>query len=216
MITNCRPLGWLLFNTYVEQQTLKYDQNVLTLPGDATIMGYWQTERYFSDYSKLLREEISVREPISEKNRRWQKRILEDDSISVHVRRGDYVRLGWSLPKRYYQNAINRVYQQTGASSLYFFSDDIEWVKEHTKELLPDSGDLETHYVECNDGETAYEDLRLMRTCNHHIVANSSFSWWGAWLDTKDSKYVVAPIHWVHDSVYQLDIVPDRWEIVGW
>ena len=210
-----QSLAVRLFNLYVEDQTLTFDPVVLELPGDITLDGYWQSERYFDEFAETLRHEISVSDPVSGVNRQWYDRISSANSVSVHVRRGDYVSLGWALPPEYYRDALNRIRSDTGATDLFFFSDDMDWVRTHKSALVADN-DYEVHFVECNDGETAHEDLRLMRSCDHHVIANSSFSWWGAWLDDSETKHVVAPDYWVHDSVEQLDIVPDRWTTVGW
>jgi hypothetical protein len=208
-------LATRLFNLYVEKRSLKFDPRVTELPGDVMLEGYWQSELYFNDFDETLRHELSVRNPVRGKNRWWYKRIVDTDSVSVHVRRGDYVALEWALPPAYYRNALNFIHRETEATNLFFFSDDMDWVRTHSQELLPDCSNFNVNYVECNDGETAHEDLRLMRTCDHHVVANSSFSWWGAWLDESKTKQIVAPNHWVHDSVDRLDIVPDRWTTVG-
>jgi len=204
------------FKLYVENRSLTFDPCVTELPGDVTLDGYWQSEQYFDDFTEMLRNEITVHDPVSGENRQWYERISETDSVSVHVRRGDYVSLGWALPPAYYRNALNLIRHKTGATSLYFFSDNMNWVRSHHHKLFPNGGDFNVNYVECNGGETAYEDLRLMRTCDHHIVANSSFSWWGAWLDESEAKQIVAPDYWVHDSVDHLDIVPNRWTTVDW
>jgi hypothetical protein len=76
---------------------------------------------------------------------------------------------------------------------------------------------FDVNYIECNDGETAHEDLRLMRACDAHVIANSTFSWWGgAWLDDSKSQHIVAPYQWFETPVEQLDIVPSRWTLVDW
>ncbi|WP_192812428.1 alpha-1,2-fucosyltransferase [Halorubrum sp. T3] len=201
---------------YVEDQSLTFDPNVPNLPGNVTLDGYWQSERYFTEFTETLRREITVRNPVSGENQRWYDLISDTGSVSVHVRRGDYVDLGWALPPSYYRNALNQIQDETDVTDLFFFSDNIDWIRTNQKDLVPDHSDTNVHYVECNDGETAHEDLRLMRACDHHIVANSSFSWWGAWLDNSETKIVIAPDYWVHDPVNHLDIIPDRWDTVSW
>lgn len=214
--TVSQPLATRLFNLYVEDRSLRFDPHVVQLPSDIILDGYWQSEQYFSDFDEKLRNEIFVHNSISDKNRQWYDCITDTDSVSVHVRRGDYVSLGWALPSIYYRNALNRIYNKTDVTDLFFFSDDMNWVRTNCEELLPEERDINVHYIECNNGETAYEDLRLMRSCDHHIIANSSFSWWGAWLDKSNQKQIVAPNFWVYDQVDNLDIVPNRWETAAW
>lgn len=207
-------LGMRLFGLYSENHPQKFDSHVLDFPSDITLNGYWQSERYFEEYADTLREEITVSEPIRGENAKWYDQIQEASSVSVHIRRGDYVSLGNALPPAYYRQSLTRIHKETGAESLFFFSDDMDWVRTHNEELLPESVDFDVNYVECNDGETAHEDLRLMRTCDSHVIANSTFSWWGAWLDGSDMNRVIAPNYWFDTPVEQLDIIPDRWTTV--
>jgi hypothetical protein len=209
-------LATRLFKLYVEDKSLTFDPRVPHLSGNVTLDGYWQSERYFAEFTDTLRREITVRNPVSGENQQWYDLISDTGSVSIHVRRGDYVDLGWALPPTYYRNALDRIHCTSDATNLFFFSDDMDWVQDNREELVPDHRDYDVHYVECNDGETAHEDLRLMRACDHHVVANSSFSWWGAWLDDSETKHVVAPDYWVHDSVNNLDIVPNRWYTSSW
>jgi hypothetical protein len=211
-----QQLATRIFGLFIEDKSLRFDPRVAKLPGNVTLDGYWQSERYFDGFTQVLRREITVCDPVSGKNQRWYNLINSTDSVSVHVRRGDYVSLEWALPPTYYRNALDYISCSSGATNLFFFSDDMDWVRANREELVPDHSDYDVHYVECNDGETAHEDLRLMRACDHHVVANSSFSWWGAWLDGSETKHVVAPNYWVHDSVDNLDIVPDRWHTSSW
>jgi hypothetical protein len=209
-------LAIYLFNLYVENRSLMFDSNVINLPGDVTLDGYWQSEQYFDDFTETLRREISVCNPLRGENSRWYERISNTDSISVHVRRGDYVSLGRELPQIYYRNALDHIYRETEATSIFFFSDDMSWIRDHIQKLLPESIEFNINYIECNDGETAYEDLRLMRSCDYHIIANSTFSWWGAWLDCENDTTIIAPDYWIREPVDKLDIIPNRWTTVGW
>lgn len=211
-----QSLATRLFKLYVGDQSLTFDPHIPDLPGNTTLDGYWQSERYFADFTEKLRREITVRNPMSGENRQWYDHITGTNSVSIHVRRGDYVSVGWALPPTYYRNALNLINNERNATNLFFFSDDMDWVRSSREELVPRHSDYDVHYVECNEGKTAHEDLRLMRACEHHVVANSTFSWWGAWLDKSETKRVVAPDYWVRDTVENLDIVPDRWITVGW
>lgn len=214
--TMAPQLAIYLFDLYVENRSFMFDSNVINLPGDVTLDGYWQSEQYFYDFTEALRREISVCNPLRGENSRWYERISDTDSISVHVRRGDYVSLGRELPQAYYRNALDRIYRETEATSIFFFSDDMSWVRDHIQKLLPENIEFDIYYIECNDSETAYEDLRLMCSCDYHIIANSTFSWWGAWLDCENDSRIITPDYWIRDPVDKLDIIPNRWITVGW
>jgi hypothetical protein len=201
---------------YKDDQTYKYDQRVNELPGDMHLKGYWQSEEYFKSYDEKIREEVSIPDPPVGKNREWYEQICDTESLSVHVRRGDYVNLDRALPPEYYRKAFRKMVEIAAISDVFVFSDDMKWVREHRQELIPHDAEFDLNYVECNDGSTAHEDLRLMRACDHHIVANSTCSWWGAWLDESDSKRIIAPNYWIRGRTDNLDIVPDRWQKVGW
>mgnify|MGYP000079585165 CR=1 FL=1 len=209
-------LAFYLFNLYVENNPQGFDPRVLDLPGDVTLNGYWQSERYFKEYADTLREEITVSDPPYGENKTLYDQIQDTDSVSVHVRRGDYVSLGRALPTEYYRNAIKYIHQETGTTTFYFFSDNMRWVRTHTKQLLPDGMDFNLNFVECNDGENAHEDIRLMHSCDHQIIANSTFSWWGAWLSENEESQVIAPDWWVREPTDKLDIIPERWRTIGW
>jgi len=201
---------------YKDDEALIYDQKVLELPGDIHLKGYWQSEEYFKSYAEKIREEVSIPDPPVGENRDWYKQICDTKSLSVHVRRGDYVNLDRALPPEYYRKALSTIAETDTIFDVFVFSDDMNWVREHRQEFVPSDTSYDLHYITCNDGSTAHEDLRLMRACDHHIVANSTFSWWGAWLDKSDSKRIIAPDYWIRDHTSNLDIVPDRWEKVGW
>ena len=201
---------------YKDDDTCVFDHRVLELPGNIHLDGYWQSEKYFQPYADVLRDEISVQNPPVGKNRDWYEQIESANSLSIHVRRGDYVNLDRVLPPEYYHRALQHITKTTVISDVFVFSDDMQWVREHRHELIPNNPEFDLNYVDCNDGSTAHEDLRLMRACDHHIVANSTFSWWGAWLNEADSKRVIAPDYWIQDDATNLDIVPERWEKVGW
>jgi hypothetical protein len=195
----------------------QFDPQVLKAPGNSILYGYYQSEQYFAGIRSLLREEISRCTELTDVSRTWKRRIVETNSVAVHVRRGDYVDQGWTLPAEYYRSAINAVRSLRGEAELFFFSDDMAWVREHSDVLLPSLDASSTvHYVDCNDGAAVANDLVLMKSCRHQIIANSTLSWWGAWLNRHDEKTVLAPAYWIHNPVDDIDIIPDRWETVDW
>lgn len=174
------------------------------------LAGYWQAYGYAEAVAPRLREQIRLREPASGHN----ARLLEQISaaripVSLHVRRGDYTLAAEgniALPMEYYRRAIDFVCQRFEDPVFFIFSDDLEFARSH----LP--GGARRVFVEGNDDFSAQEDLRLMAACRHHVIANSSFSWWGAWLNPHPQKVVVAPRHWGLSAarIYP-DLLPPHW-----
>ena len=195
------------------ERSLAFDPEVLSLPDGVCLDGYWQSEHYFKDSEYLIRSELSVRTPASEENLRALEKIRNCEAVSIHVRRGDYVvdphtnAVHGVCELEYYQKAVSYIANRCQhAPHLFVFSDDPEWIAENFK--LP----YETTLVRHNGANTGYEDLRLMSACKHHVIANSSFSWWGAWLNPSPTKIVVAPRAWFRSpSLDSSDIVPDGW-----
>jgi len=205
-------LGWKNRNVFKEKSLL-YDENFF-IPKDGVIIeGYFQSEKYFMDIRQLLLEQFTLKKSLSTYGEEIAKLIRENNSCSVHIRRGDYVQnestqaIHGSCDLDYYARAI--AYMETGHKNIkyYIFSDDVTWVKEH----LPINN---AHYIESEKERIPHEDIYLMSLCQHNIIANSSFSWWGAWLNQYVNKQVIAPKRWFLDEVmYQQsqDIVPVDW-----
>ena len=199
-------------NVYAEKM-FTFDADVLSLPDGVYLDGYWQTEKYFADFADAIRSDFAVRHVPSAANQAWLDRIAQTHSVSLHVRRGDYVSNAAAAAVHgtcdigYYERAVAYVHQATGMDPVLFvFSDDPDWVVANLR--LP----YQMHLIRDNDALTNYEDLRLMTACRHHIVANSSFSWWGAWLDGRPDSITIAPARWfVGDTPDARDLVPKRW-----
>jgi len=183
--------------------------------GDNILMqGYWQSEKYFCEIKHILDNEFSVKYPLSDKNLEIYKLIIGSNSVSIHVRRSDYLPNSHSdqifdnLNLTYYNSAIQIFANELEKPCFFVFSDDPEWVKSNLKINFPHI------YVDHNTAITAYEDMRLMSLCKHNIIANSSFSWWGAWLNRNEEKKVIAPIKWFNNNVRNIDcrdIIPKTW-----
>jgi hypothetical protein len=206
----------LLFSNeqkYIREKNYPFDPTILTLGEDIYLHGWWQSEKYFLNIRPLLLKDFTLRNPLAEKNKEVAQQIVASNSIGIHIRRLDYVKnkkTRWyhgELPKDYYEEALSRIISQTKNPKLFIFSDDIEWAREHMH--FP----YETSYIGWNL-QLPHEDMHLMSLCKHNITANSSFSWWGAWLNQNPDKIVVAPTPWValgppkHDSS---DVVPESW-----
>jgi hypothetical protein len=195
------------------QQGHGFDPQVLDLPDDTYLDGWWQDERYFSEIRSILLDELQLREAPSERAAHWLREMEEPVSVSLHVRRGDYVTnpaagsFHGLLGPAYYEAALERLVAAVGEPGLkvFVFSNDIEWCKNELRLAYP------TSFVD--SGNSGPADMRLMRSCRHHVVANSSFSWWGAWLSDHPGKVVVAPDRWFADPVAnaETEIVPRSW-----
>lgn len=178
--------------------------------GDGSYLhGYWQSEKYFPDIADQIRKSFRPVLPPSPQNAAIAEHIAATTSVSLHVRRGDYVALGTHgvCSEDYYNAALDHITPKLGKTpTVFVFSDDPQWA--HDNLPLP----FEKIVVDINGPETDYEDLRLMSLCNHNIIANSSFSWWGAWLNDNPHKIVTAPATWFGaKGMHNPDILPKGW-----
>ena len=175
--------------------------------------GYWQSERYFVEHSSIIRSDFTFRQPNTGYSAELARAILDTTAVSVHIRRGDYLNNTKTLslhgicPPDYYFKAIESLRMRVPGARFFAFSDDLRWVADV---LLPRYPDL--ILVDQNKGESSYNDMRLMTLCQHHIIANSSFSWWGAWLNASPEKIVIAPKQWFANSNETVDLIPGAWE----
>ncbi len=187
-----------------------FDPKALKLPDNSYLIGYWQTEKYFADSRDIILKDFSFKQPAKGKNAELLNQIKNSESISIHVRRGDYVtnkhasKFHGTKELSYYNTALSHFLKQTNNPTLFVFSDEPEWCKNNLKFKQ------KTVYVEGN--KKGYEDMRLMMNCRHNIIANSSFSWWAAWLNQNPDKLVAAPKQWFNDSsVNTKDVIPESW-----
>lgn len=199
---------------FVEKQ-YNFDSTVFNLD-NKYLDGYWQTEKYFKDIETNIRKEFTFKNKLDRRNQNLINKIKQGDSISIHVRRGDYINnfetanlYSGICTLNYYKKAIDIMKKEICNPIFYIFSDDIEWVK--SKLELEDA-----IYVNWNKGHKSYIDMQLMSKCKYNIIANSTFSWWGAWLNNYHNKIVIAPKKWFSDNnINSQDIIPDGWRRVG-
>ncbi len=188
----------------------KADNYILRAPANCYISGYWQSEIYFSHISENLKNEFELKAELPVALKNLEKEIIShQDSVSVHIRRGDYVEEETShyiCPKEYYFNAIDYIASEISFPHFYFFSDDITWVENNIRINRPAT------YITPTSNEVF--DLILLSKCKHHINANSSFSWWGAWLGETNESLVIVPNKWFIDRPFPQDRVPKRWIIL--
>jgi hypothetical protein len=189
----------------------QFAPEILNLPDNVYLDGYWQSEKYFTDIEDIIRKEFTVKTDQERKNRKLAELIASCDSVSLHIRRGDYVstpeirKVHGTCSLDYYFRCVDQLSKTVKNPHFFIFSDDHDWASDNLK--LPHPTTLVDH-----NGMKAYEDLRLMSQCRHHIIANSSFSWWGAWLNKNQDKIVIAPQSWFNDSSRDTkDLIPDSW-----
>jgi hypothetical protein len=189
-----------------------HDPAVARLPDDTCLEGFWQSPRYFADVAKRVREEFRVRGELSGRNAELAREIASCTAVSLHVRRGDYAadaatRAYHGLcPLDYYRHAAAYVSERVRDPVFFLFSDDPDWTRANL--------DLGARAIAVghNGPDDGAEDLRLLSLCRHHVIANSTFSWWGAWLCADPSKIVIAPERWFADPARDTsDLLPHGW-----
>jgi len=194
---------------YREKEEFEYDPLIFQQK-KSLIEGIWQVESYFRDLQDDLRREFRFRLPATDPYQQaLVERIQATSSVSLHVRRGDYFGLEYGKTHSvlssldYYRHAVDFIRGRVSNPQFFVFSDDIAWVKEH----LPLGA---VTYVDHNIGDRSYLDMYLMSICKHNIIANSTFSWWGAWLNAAPDKTVTIPDVWIHGKKCP-GIYPEGW-----
>lgn len=186
-----------------------YNSQLSSLEADVIFLeGYFQSEKYFLKYEKEIRTDFKIITPLKKITADAIENIQAVNSVSIHVRRGDYLNnfLHNTSKEEYYKRAVEIIENKIDSPVFFVFSDDMEWVKSNfiTKQ--------KTVFIDFNDASTNFEDIKLMSSCKHNIIANSSFSWWGAWLNENPDKIVIAPELWFNDnSINTKDIIPTNW-----
>ncbi|WP_256006479.1 alpha-1,2-fucosyltransferase [Pedobacter deserti] len=178
------------------------------------LKGYWHSEKYFAGIEHIIRDELKFTKVTGQQFAIYKSEVEKSPiSVSVHVRRGDYVHhpefsktFGF-IGLEYYDSAIAEIEERYPDARYFVFTDDPAWVKVNLK-LKPN-----TVYVENNGPDADIDDLHLMSLCAHNIIANSSFSWWGAWLNNNSQKIVIAPKKWFKNQPEwdTKDLLPDSW-----
>ena len=201
---------------YVRENSFHFDPDILNLDDNVYLDGYWQTEKYFADIANIIRYEFSVRSPLAGMNLQLAQQIDSCQAVSLHIRRGDYVsnpvtnQVHGTCDVDYYRKCVEQLTWTVKNPHLFIFSDEPQWAVENLKLPYP------TTVIDHNGPEKNYEDMRLMSQCSHHIIANSSFSWWAAWLNPRKEKKVFAPQQWFRSNEKNTkDLIPKEWSRVG-
>lgn len=196
------------------EKSYNYDPAFFDIKPNTFIEGYWQSEKYFENIENIVRKEFTFKNDPYGLNCDWLAKIEDSISVSLHVRRGDYIynkeanEFHGTCSLDYYTRAVAQIADRiNGKPKLFIFSDDPDWTKNNINLL-----GFEHSYIGNNNEENCYEDLRLMAACKYHIIANSTFSWWGAWLDSRKDSFTIAPKQWfASNKLNSDDVIPERW-----
>lgn len=196
------------FSNYTSVNELGFNYNELPfVKGNVKLFGYFQSEKYFKNYRNEILELFSIDENTNDYIQKKYSELLSEDTCSIHVRRGDYIKLSnfhHTQTIDYYQQS----YELMGKNKKYLiFSDDINWCMENFN-FISDKAFIKNN--------TDYQDLYLMSLCKNNIITNSSFSWWGAWLNKNENK-VIAPSKWFGPNNLHLpthDVYSDKWVVI--
>ncbi|MEP7171081.1 MAG: alpha-1,2-fucosyltransferase [Bacteroidota bacterium] len=221
-----------------------FDKKFFEIKGNAFLKGYRQSEKYFKNIDELIKKDFTFKDVPTGKNKDFSEQISNADAVAVHVRRGDFVtinkanaRYGGVCDLNYYQKCFHYIKEKISNPVFYIFSDDPKWAEENLKPDAPavyvsnnstrKHFKLENNYYFRNSliifknlfPDKSYEDMRLMSSCKHFIIANSSFSWWAAWLGNHKNKIICAPSRWVNAAPDKIetaikeynDLIPETW-----
>jgi hypothetical protein len=200
---------------FYKEESYRFQPDALKIDYDVFLMGYFQSFKYYIGYEDVVQKKFSFSFiKLGEFNKTLLLKVKTCNSVAIHIRRGDYIadksinQYHGICSIDYYLEAILYIASQQKSIILVFFSDDITWVKEQFKSLKHP-----TIFVD-NNTDNGCIDMFLMSSCKHNIIANSSFSWWAAWLNKNQSKTVICPRKWFNDSEMQneaKDLIPKEW-----
>ncbi|WP_369769537.1 alpha-1,2-fucosyltransferase [Flavobacterium sp. WC2416] len=197
-----------------QESGFNFQENALSIETPVYVKGYFQSYKYFEGYESLIKKVFSFPvEGLDITNSKLLSDIKNMKTISIHVRRGDYVQdkktqlFHGNCSLKYYFDAISLLVSKNKDAKLIFFSDDSDWVKEQFQDLS-----YSKIFIDHNKNENSWKDMFLMSCCTHNIIANSSFSWWAAWLNENINKTVIAPKKWFAETaINDNDLIPAEW-----
>ena len=192
-----------------KERSFDFDPRFSQCGSHTYLVGYWQSERYFAEIADLVRQELTYQPAPDAANAQWLTRIRATNAVCVHVRRGDYLlpahfRHHGLCSADYYRRALRLMRERVANPQFFLFSDDWSWCREHL-------ADADVVIVDANKPDAAQDELRLMAACRHHVIANSSLSWWAAWLAAGSGQIVVAPTPWFTHRAQTPDLLPAAW-----
>lgn len=201
--------GKLCKNYFLEKVPSQLEERFFTYDNKHCYLeGYWQKEDYFKSIRELIIKKYHFNHDVlSNISIKMSHALINENSVSIHVRRGDYIanNLYFECDEKYFRTAMDYISKRISDVKFYVFSDDIDWAKEQ-------SFFSQCHFFDYDQLSGSWNDLFLMSCCKHNIIANSSFSWWGAWLNQNPTKIVIGPKRWfIPDELYNLSPIPDNW-----
>lgn len=197
------------YKTVYKERFFHYNPNFFALRPPVYVSGYFQSEKYFEEIASIIKDEFTIKNSIIKNVEPFSEDILNCNSVSIHIRRGDYnsqaaLNYHGLIPMEYYLKAISHINQLIKDPIFYIFTDDINWVS--------DNFYINNSILLSKQTKSHFEDLHLMSLCKHHIIANSSFSWWGAWLNNNPNKITIAPKNWFKKGPKDTqDLFPKSW-----
>lgn len=210
----------VLFKRYFNDKTEPWYKKQLKQVTKGYFDGYWSFEDYFKEIRPILLEELELKDELKQENfLKIRNEVTNKNSVAIHIRRGDYIsnqkfaQIFNQLPIDYYKKAVLKIEQSVKNPVFYVFSDDVEWVKTNFAGQIG----VDLHFIADYEINADYIEFSLMKSCKHFIIANSTFSWWAAWLGgTEKNKRVIAPKDWYKDRSLQRrynknSFVPDSW-----
>ena len=194
-----------------EEKHFHFDSKRQRAKNNTYLSGYWQSEKYFARITDILKKEFTLKKPLPKELDSLLVSIRTSNSVSVHIRRGDYLSpqfhgIYTSCDSEYYKSALSFIKTSVDSPRFFIFSDDIMWAKTL---YFPEN----TTFITSDFGLQNYEELVIMSECKHNITANSTFSWWGAWLNKNPQKIVITPEKWFLDkNKDEADLIPPTWK----
>lgn len=199
---------------YFKEENIMFNPKILSVPDNSYLDGYWQTEKYIIDIRKQLIKDFTLTEELTGNNMTTAESINRtENSVSIHIRGRDYLNnqatnsTHFVCDFNYYNSCIEYITQRFDNPYYFIFTDDPDWVKDGFPIKYP-------HTIIQNNqwNKNSHIDMHLMSLCKHNIVANSSFSWWAAWLNQNEKKTVLSPAKWYRNDIYNKnDVVPQQW-----
>lgn len=200
-------------NENIDKNIIEFDERILNLNGNIYLDGYWQSEKYFKEIERIIRNDFTFNNQLSKKAQDLAEKIKSSNSVCLCVRRGDYLsspaanKIHGFIGMEYYNQAVDVIASKIKNPHFFIFSDDDEWCKNNFKLKFPQT-------IVTNDylGKKYNDYLHLMTLCNHFIIPNSTFGWWGAWLSLNEEKIIIAPMYWYKNNHFVArDLLPNYW-----
>lgn len=193
-------IGWNTKIYKVEDAFISYKE--IPMIKSTFYRGYWQNYRFFDSYKKDIRKMLTQKYEVESEYLDLKKRMLATDSVAIHIRRGDYLKNGWGLSMDYYIQCLNQISQLSKHIEVYIFSDDIDFCKKEFQTIYPNA--IYPSYKEKNK---TIDDMLLMSNCRYMIIANSTYSWWAAYINSREDSVIFCPIY----KEWGRNFYPDNW-----